>query len=554
MTSGSDRTADIVRERFPGVEVVELPRAAVPGEARNAGLARARGDYVTFLGSQLSPPQGSLAARVRAHDRGHPVVTGTTLNGTPTWAGWATYFLDHAALLPGRPSGEVDDPPPHCSYVREALVAIGGFAEDEDTAAILELTRRGYRAYHAQDFRIVHHSRCDTARRLVRHQFRRGRATALIELDRAPAGRLLPRSSRRAFGLGYVWRRVATTTRTSVAGATASGSATPGAFRWSRPEPRRRGWASGSRPCARRAGAASGSPSSASPRRRHHSGRRPGARARGRRPRRAVSAPSAPSVARARARGHPPGDAAGADTRGGASPSAALPERRDRRGHGQCRQDDDEGPARRDARRGRSDRPDPAQRERPVGRAGLAPAVRPSDRFAVIELGIKGGPGEMRWMAGLFRPRVAVLTGIGTFHSEMFGSAAAIAREKRALLERLGRQGTAVVNADDPFAREAAEGCPAACCWPAGPPTRTSASCRCGAPGRTGSTSSSPSTGAGCARGSASTGDTSRRSSRWRSPRPTQPASPPLRRSTPPGRSRRASGDSRRRRGRGDRC
>jgi UDP-N-acetylmuramoyl-tripeptide--D-alanyl-D-alanine ligase len=87
-------------------------------------------------------------------------------------------------------------------------------------------------------------------------------------------------------------------------------------------------------------------------------------------------------------------------------------------------------------------------------------SVRTSDRFAVIEVGIKEGPGEMRWMAGLFRPRVAVLTGIGTFHSEVFGSAEAIAREKRELLRRLGPRGTAVVNADDPLARATARRLP----------------------------------------------------------------------------------------------
>jgi hypothetical protein len=88
-------------------------------------------------------------------------------------------------------------------------------------------------------------------------------------------------------------------------------------------------------------------------------------------------------------------------------------------------------------------------------------AIRPSDRYAVIELGIQQERGEMRWMASLFRPRVAVLTGIGIFHSEVFGSPEAIAREKRALLERLGPQATAVVNADDPLARAAAERLPA---------------------------------------------------------------------------------------------
>ena len=37
------------------------------------------------------------------------VFTGSTLNGTRTWAGWASYFLDHSSVLPGRPSTELSD-------------------------------------------------------------------------------------------------------------------------------------------------------------------------------------------------------------------------------------------------------------------------------------------------------------------------------------------------------------------------------------------------------------------------------------------------------------
>jgi UDP-N-acetylmuramyl pentapeptide synthase len=66
----------------------------------------------------------------------------------------------------------------------------------------------------------------------------------------------------------------------------------------------------------------------------------------------------------------------------------------------------------------------------------------------------------MTWMASLFQPRVAVLTGIGEDHVVAYGSRAAIAREKRALLERLGSGGTAVVNADDDLARATAQGLP----------------------------------------------------------------------------------------------
>ncbi|MFL5867363.1 MAG: Mur ligase family protein [Thermoleophilaceae bacterium] len=85
-------------------------------------------------------------------------------------------------------------------------------------------------------------------------------------------------------------------------------------------------------------------------------------------------------------------------------------------------------------------------------------AIRPGDRFAVVEAGVFYMPGEMRWMAGLFSPEVAILTGVGEDHITYYGSRARVAAEKRALLERVGEGGTVVVNADDDCALRTAEG------------------------------------------------------------------------------------------------
>lgn len=212
----SERTAELMRARFPEVQVVALPRPVLPGAARNAGLRLARGDYVTFPGSHVELLPGSLEARLRAHQRGYALVTGATINGTLTRAGWASYFLDQSAVLPGRPSGPFRGAPGHCSYSCRPLVALGGFPEDlragEDTVVNQALVGQGYIAYYDQAAAFIHHSPCRTPRRLLDHHFRRGRSYGQI-LRRQSIGQPRRQALRRHLSPAQVVSRLLTTHR-----------------------------------------------------------------------------------------------------------------------------------------------------------------------------------------------------------------------------------------------------------------------------------------------------------------------------------------------------
>jgi N-acetylmuramoyl-L-alanine amidase len=209
VTSGTDTTAAIVRAQFPGVELVVIDHPALPGEARNAGLARARGRYITFPGSHIELVPGSLAARVERHREGWAMVAGNVHNGTATPAGWATYFLDHARSLPARPSERLQFAPGACSYLRAALEAVGGFPEDlragEDTAANNALFALGYGAFREQHAAYIHHSRCRTGAAVVRHHHQRGRGLGTLIVRGTPPDRpLLTRDRVERLGLRYV--------------------------------------------------------------------------------------------------------------------------------------------------------------------------------------------------------------------------------------------------------------------------------------------------------------------------------------------------------------
>jgi glycosyltransferase involved in cell wall biosynthesis len=177
--SGSDGTAARARAVCPGARIVELPDPALPGEARNAGLWMANGEYITFPGSHVWVTPGSLGERVAAHDAGWDLVTVSVVNGNTTRPGWASYFLDHAAQTPSRESGQYSGVPGHASYVTRQLRSIGGFPEDvrtaEDTVVNRQLFQAGRRTYFCAESSFVHASPSTTVHHLVRHHFQRGR-------------------------------------------------------------------------------------------------------------------------------------------------------------------------------------------------------------------------------------------------------------------------------------------------------------------------------------------------------------------------------------------
>lgn len=82
--------------------------------------------------------------------------------------------------------------------------------------------------------------------------------------------------------------------------------------------------------------------------------------------------------------------------------------------------------------------------------------LRPQHEVLVVEMGAYG-PGEIRQLCRLVRPRIGVITVVGHQHLERFRTPEAIARTKYELVEELPPGGVAVFNQDDPVSRRLAD-------------------------------------------------------------------------------------------------
>ena len=84
--------------------------------------------------------------------------------------------------------------------------------------------------------------------------------------------------------------------------------------------------------------------------------------------------------------------------------------------------------------------------------ASLIRHARRDDQFHVVELSA-GRPGVMGRELRLVRPRIGIVTNVGTDHYSAHGSIEALAAEKERLVRALPSDGVAVLNADDPRVR-----------------------------------------------------------------------------------------------------
>jgi GT2 family glycosyltransferase len=182
--SSEDGTDTLVAERFPEVTLVHLEERALPGQARNVGIARARGELLAFTDADCVVDPGWLIALRERHAREDcAAVGGSVTNGLPgNPVAWVGCLVEFNEFLPSAPARDTELLPTcNVCYRREVFERHGPFPEDlwpsEDHVFAHNVAAAGERLVFEPSI-IVQHLFRPSWRAYLAHQRRLGAASA----------------------------------------------------------------------------------------------------------------------------------------------------------------------------------------------------------------------------------------------------------------------------------------------------------------------------------------------------------------------------------------
>ncbi|MEO2023072.1 MAG: glycosyltransferase family 2 protein [Pirellulaceae bacterium] len=146
--SGTDGTADLVEERYPGIRLVHCATRKFPGAARNIGLDAAQSDWIGFVDADCIAGTDWINCAVASRASGTSIIGGCIKPANPgNYLGWAPYFIEFSRWMPGMPARAVSDIATcNCVMSRDAIDQAGGFREQgygSDTALCWSVVAAG---------------------------------------------------------------------------------------------------------------------------------------------------------------------------------------------------------------------------------------------------------------------------------------------------------------------------------------------------------------------------------------------------------------------------
>lgn len=185
--SSNDGTEDLVAGEFPWVVLLSFRRRKYCGDARNAGLAKARGRIIALIDADCIAQEGWAEAILKAHEKNAtPAIGGAIANGNPeSFVGWAAYFCEFSDWMPGQPAGSrADIAGANMSYKKEIFDRCGTFIPGtycSDTEFHWRLASAGFALYFDPGIQVSHRN-ISSPGRFLRHEFQHGRSFARVRV------------------------------------------------------------------------------------------------------------------------------------------------------------------------------------------------------------------------------------------------------------------------------------------------------------------------------------------------------------------------------------
>lgn len=185
--SSNDHTAQIVAHEFPWVELLCQSGRRDPGQARNLGIAAAKGSVAAFIDADCRAAPNWIENMLFAHALGRPVVGGSVDMANPeSLTGRAYYYCLFGPWLPGgRPRWVDDQPTANLSFERSALDRLGPFLDRglcSDSQMQWRMKRLGLRTWFDPSIKVWHYNPV-RMQRLVTHRYRHGQAYARLRAE-----------------------------------------------------------------------------------------------------------------------------------------------------------------------------------------------------------------------------------------------------------------------------------------------------------------------------------------------------------------------------------
>lgn len=184
--SSTDGTASVVEKRFPEVRLYEFSERKYCGDARNWGIAVAKGEIIAFIDADCVVNTGWVDEILKAHESADLAIGGAIANMEPSnLAGWAGYFCEFSQWMPKTPETFLDDVAgASMSYKRRVFKELGDFIGGtycSDTDFHWRLAGHGHRIRFVPSIEVYHDS-IDDFRKLMKHEYDHGRSFARVRI------------------------------------------------------------------------------------------------------------------------------------------------------------------------------------------------------------------------------------------------------------------------------------------------------------------------------------------------------------------------------------